>query len=259
MLHNTAIGMNIGASGGAGVAPSCLAIDRYVGTFSFVNNLIALNPSSYGGLMCQGDGNTEGTKSEIDMADAPTFRFNHNALVGRAASNYTEQPGTTVTDTVTVSGGTTVTGTGKFSTSWPVGLEVQIGNLISPVASITNSTTLTLQSAVANGSGQSFSAYPGINPPSTLWFPPNVVCSGTTADSSCFGFQGMMNGVAYEPAAANYHDYALVPSSLYNAGGSRHGNDGKQVGADISAIDSAITSTIYVCGSSCGTHGPYSD
>ena len=45
-----------------------------------------------------------------------------------------------------------------------------------------------------------------------------------------------MNGAAYEASATDYHDYALVSSSVYKAGNTRQASDGSDVGANLAAI-----------------------
>jgi hypothetical protein len=103
----------------------------------------------------------------------------------------------------------------------------------------------------------SYTQWPGgAHPPTTMWFPANVACSGSSADSSCVGFAGLMGTSTYTTNLADYHGYALHPSSLYKAGAARQASDGKDLGADIAAIDAALSRIKYVCGSACGA-GPY--
>lgn len=188
--HITAIGNFSAAS--KGQVPSCLGIDTYAQKYTFQDNLIAPLPTNYSGLICQGDGLTEGTKSQANMADPATFVFNHNALVGRNAANYTD--------------------------------------------------------------------YPGTSPSTTNWFPSTPWCApGTTDFTTCFGFNGMMNTTAYQPNAVDYHDYVLNSNSVFKAGGARQASDSTQVGANIPAIDSALTAPIYVCLTPCGIFGPNPD
>lgn len=98
--HITVAGNFIGAAGAKGQVPSCGAIDTYAKLFTFQDNLITPLPTQYGGFICQGDGNTEGTRSEGNMADLATFIFNHNVMGpgstgARNPSIYTDYPGAT--------------------------------------------------------------------------------------------------------------------------------------------------------------------
>jgi len=73
--------------------PSCSSVDTYAQNFTFQDNLVAPNPTNYIGLKCQGDGNTEGTTSEQNMTDITNLALNHDVIVGRLASSYTDYPG----------------------------------------------------------------------------------------------------------------------------------------------------------------------
>jgi hypothetical protein len=109
-----------------------------------------------------------------------------------------------------------------------------------------------------------YTEYPGgTTPPTTIYFPQVNSCPGATApgDGSCPGMTGMMSGAAYELNAADYHDYKLIGTNaqnLYRAGGTRGATDGTDLGVNISAIDTALTQTKYVCATFCGA-GPYDD
>jgi len=78
-------------------------------------------------------------------------------------------------------------------------------------------------------------------PPVTLTFPAGTVCSGATADATCVGMAGMMNGAAFDASDSNYHNYVLAPSSVYKGAA----DDGTDLGANITAIDSALMGTVY--------------
>ncbi len=80
----------------------------------------------------------------------------------------------------------------------------------------------------------------GVNPPVTLTFPSTTVCSGATATAACVGMSSMMNGAAFDSNDADYHNYQLVPSSVYKAGHGNAADDGTDLGADIGAIDAAM-------------------
>ena len=53
-----------------GQSPACHNVDSYIQNFTVQNNLMAF--ASFQGWVCNGDGNTEGSKSEANMADPPT-------------------------------------------------------------------------------------------------------------------------------------------------------------------------------------------
>ena len=126
---------------------------------------------------------------------------------------------------------------------------------------IFDTATLAFGSNVLVGrTASNYTDWPGAAHPSVAnWFPAGVVCSGASADATCIGTVGMMSGAAYEPNATDYHDYVLHSSSLYVSGGARQASDGLQLGANIGQIDSHITSFLYVCGTPCGSPGPYPD
>ena len=91
-------------------------------------------------------------------------------------------------------------------------------------------------------------------PPVTLTFPASTVCAGPAADGTCVGIKGMMNGSAFDGNDPNYHNYALVASSPYKAAGISDSDDNTDMGADIGALDTALTRLDYPC-TGCGT-GP---
>jgi hypothetical protein len=110
----------------------------------------------------------------------------------------------------------------------------------------------------------------GVRPPATISFPAHAYCYGATADSSCVGFKGGLSAPAtgtnsctagtqvpvvnIQPVfgLTDWHDYALHTSSVFRG----QASDGKDLGADVSAIDAAQTRTQYVCSSNCG-EGPH--
>jgi hypothetical protein len=85
----------------------------------------------------------------------------------------------------------------------------------------------------------------GCNPPNSMYFP------ATSCDvdfvESCSGSVPL--------TLSDYHNYALSPSSPYTT----LGYQGTAMGAMIPSIDAAQTTTLYVCQTSCGSLGPYSD
>src|SRR5258708_25164388 len=119
-------------------------------------------------------------------------------------------------------------------------------------------------------------------------FPAAATCAGATVSvdgnghPTCVGFTGFMNGVAFptslctSPASApsgcllmsppygtfDYHQLSLTGNSTnnpYKSGGIDDASDGKDMGPDIGAIDTALTRTHYVCTGTCGTPCPFPD
>jgi hypothetical protein len=77
-----------------------------------------------------------------------------------------------------------------------------------------------------------------------------------------------MSSFSVPIALADWHGYRLCQAtdaacnskaSLYAAGQVNDATDGTDLGFNTSAIDAAETSTQYVCGSTCGSPGPYPD
>src|SRR4029077_15065198 len=107
----------------------------------------------------------------------------------------------------------------------------------------------------------------GCNPPLTMYFPATAYCTAATPGLSaggaagCVGFTGAM-GLPTGPMPLtlnDYHNFALRSDSLFFAANSEQASDGKSMGADITAIDSAETTTTYTCPYTCGSPGPFSD
>ena len=57
----------------------------------------------------------------------------------------------------------------------------------------------------------------------------------------------------------NYHSFELRSDSIYLGGHADDASDGTSMGANIPAIDSAQTQNPYVCKTTCGSPGPFSD
>lgn len=85
------------------------------------------------------------------------------------------------------------------------------------------------------------------SPPSTIYFPTQVHCSGATPDATCLGLKGFMSGTTINANAADWHDYALLPSSLFAKGQSKSGANGEQMGANFTNIDILQTADTYPC------------
>jgi len=109
-----------------------------------------------------------------------------------------------------------------------------------------------------------------ISPPTTLFFPQTDFTYGSTADATSIGFKGSLNapvsgtfscvtgtqvtGINIALDMTDWHNYALHSSSFYKGKAS----DGSDLGASVSSIESAQTSTQYTCNSACGA-GPTPD
>lgn len=100
--------------------------------------------------------------------------------------------------------------------------------------------------------------------------PATVGCSGATADTTCLGFTGYMNGVTFPLSACTYDGTNALNCPMMAAPWSNNFSLSKLVpvatspffteGANIPAMEDAFTRTKYVCpvGANCGS-GPYSD
>jgi hypothetical protein len=118
------------------------------------------------------------------------------------------------------------------------------------------------------GGGMDYTEYltagaPGVRPPATIFFPDHTYCYGASADSSCVGFKGGLsapttgNNMCPTPVSAidqvpsasiqpifgllDWHDYTLHTSSVFKSAAS----DGKDLGADISAIENAQRRSLH--------------
>jgi len=126
--------------------------------------------------------------------------------------------------------------------------------------------TRTASNYTEYGNNTAFAAGPcttptGCNPPLSMYFPATDYCTGATSTSACVGFIGAMSLPSGPmPLTLNdYHNFALRSDSLFFAGNSQQASDGKSMGADISAIDNAETTTTYTCPYTCGSPGPFVD
>jgi hypothetical protein len=64
--------------------------------------------------------------------------------------------------------------------------------------------------------------------------------------------KGFMNGTTMNPNTADWHDYSLLSNSVFATGQPSADVDGKQMGADFSAIDNLQVVTQYPCLRTCG-------
>jgi len=98
-----------------------------------------------------------------------------------------------------------------------------------------------------------------------MYFPAEPYCTGSTstpytgAGTGCMGFIGAMSTSSMPLALADYHQYELRSDSSFYAGGSADASDGTSQGANVPALDTAQTLNLFVCGTSCGSPGPYPD
>jgi len=99
----------------------------------------------------------------------------------------------------------------------------------------------------------------GCSPPTSMYFPATPYCTGATSTSACVGFAGAMTTSSMPLTLSDYHGFELRPDSVFSAGQSEDASDGTSMGANIPAIDIAETTTLFVCGSPCGSPGPFAD
>ncbi len=104
----------------------------------------------------------------------------------------------------------------------------------------------------------------GCNPPNSIYFPATPYCPGASpsysgSDTGCVGFSGAMSASSMPLALEDYHGYEL----LANGSGDQSyfhnlASDGTDIGAIIPALDTAQTTTLYVCpAGSCVTSWPF--
>ena len=104
--------------------------------------------------------------------------------------------------------------------------------------------------------------------PTTLYGVPTPFCTGNDPTvGSCVGVLGAMSQSSFPAVLNDWHSYRLCHSgdaacnskaSIYSAGQADQAPDGTDLGVATPAIDTAETSTLYTCATSCGT-GPFAD
>jgi hypothetical protein len=143
----------------------------------------------------------------------------------------------------------------------------QATGLAGQVVGFDTSTLIMSHLLFTGNKANQLNAYPSSNA-GTIWSPPSagIFCAGATADSTCIGFNGYMNGASWvaDPVTIGQDPlvfYALHPSSLYKAGGPRAAHDGTDMGADMNAIRNALSETKYsgCAPGECGPTGPFPD
>ena len=92
-----------------------------------------------------------------------------------------------------------------------------------------------------------------------MYFPTTSYCTGGVPSSTCVGFNGALGTSSMPLALDDYHGYELSTESIFYAGNSSDASDGSSMGPNIPMIDAAETSNLYVCGSPCGSPGPFPD
>lgn len=98
--------------------------------------------------------------------------------------------------------------------------------------------------------------FPVLSP--VMYFPTTAYCPGASASPTCIGFIGAMSAISMPLTLADYHNFALINGSSFQAGAADQAPDGLDVGDAIPALDVAQTQNIYVCKSACGS-GPFPD
>jgi hypothetical protein len=111
-----------------------------------------------------------------------------------------------------------------------------------------------------NGCSGSGCAPPVSGANANWFFPATPYCTGasvptyTGPGTSCVGFVGAMSTSSMPLTLSDYNGFALRSDSP----GHNAASDGTDIGPRIANINSAQTSTIYVCGTPCGTGpGPF--
>jgi hypothetical protein len=105
-------------------------------------------------------------------------------------------------------------------------------------------------------------------PPNTMYFPATSYCTTLNPNypvyapgQGCVGFLGALN-LPTGPmplALTNYHGYQLVGVSTGSSYFHDRASDGTDMGVIIPSLDTAQTTNLYVCTSSCGSPGPFPD
>ncbi len=126
--------------------------------------------------------------------------------------------------------------------------------------------------AGAGGMAACYTEYSGAHAastPTTLYGTATSYCSGNDPTTgSCAGILAAMNSSSFPITVSDWHQYRLChagdaacssKASPYSAGQTYQASDGSDLGFAGSAIDAAQTRSIYVCGSGCGSSGPYPD
>lgn len=92
-----------------------------------------------------------------------------------------------------------------------------------------------------------------------MYFPATSYCTGVSSSASCVGFVGAMSTSSMPLSLTDYHNFGLRTDSVFYTGGSQQASDGSSQGTNIPADDTAGTQNVYVCGTSCGSTGPWPD
>jgi hypothetical protein len=107
-------------------------------------------------------------------------------------------------------------------------------------------------------------------PPTTIYLTPTTYCTGNDPTvGNCAGILAGMSALSFPITVADWHTYRPChvadgsacnsTASPYAAGQAHDATDGTDLGINPSAIDAAEVLTLYVCSSTCGSPGPYTD
>jgi hypothetical protein len=88
----------------------------------------------------------------------------------------------------------------------------------------------------------------GCHPPTTMYFPSTSYCTGASPTSGCIGFIGAMSASSMPLVLPDYHNFALITGSSFQAGGADQASDSTDMGAHLSALDAAQTLNLYGAG-----------
>lgn len=278
IAHNTAVG----AGSGTGAydltyTNSTGQIQPYMPLATIKNNLLLAawpnnNQTSGAGIYSVYG---EGTKTLKQIWDSSTLTFTNNVISNRALKGTVNC--VLATFTCTLAGGDAPNGQGGRMK----GENVLINGSSFPVTAV-STTTITFSQGVNPGAltgatylWADYTEFGGVNngtqPPVTVFFPKNPYClTNDPVVEDCAGvFGGMSSTTGYTALyqIGDWHNLRLCKStdascnskaSIFGAGQTDQASDGTDMGASTTAIDTAETQTLYVCGSACGT-GPLPD
>jgi hypothetical protein len=192
------------------------------------------------------------------------FQWTHNTVISNSLFLLTGSVGVNNN----VSGGPNFAVNGLYQNSiyvgaggWNMGAAWSEGTSTENI--MNDSSTLTADHLIWAGRTGSLYTFYGNNPnypvaSPIMWFPTSY-CTGASPTSGCVGFIGAMSASSMPLSLADYHQFELISGSTFKAGGADPASDGTDMGVNIPALDTAQTQNLYVCGSSCGSPGPFPD
>lgn len=254
--------------------------DNYVGVnqslinATFPRNLTYQNSIFSGTLGFGAPGVVDGTNFTSQWLDFTTLLFHHNAVSQRVASTWASTHAYKLGEVVTPSGSPA-----HFYTAVTSGTSGGSQPAFSGTGhSCVTDGTVTWQEngfrVGTTGGLPNYTEYKVLNtpisPPTTLYFPASDFTYGATADATSVGYKGALNaptsgtnscvsgtqvqGINAALDLQDWHNYALDTTSFYR----NKATDGTDLGASITSIEAAQTSTKYVCRTPCGS-GPTTD